>query len=77
MGQHPPAPRGHVQEELHECQQVVVVIRCSTQGAAQLPELRGNQCLNLGPSCPLPPPLLSSTCPLAVPIASAPVLGYG
>ena len=23
---HPPAPRGHVQEELHECQQVVVVI---------------------------------------------------
>ena len=36
-----------------------------------------NQCLNLGPSCPLPPPLLSSTCPLAVPIASAPVLGYG
>lgn len=24
--EHPPAPGGHVQEELHECQQVVVVI---------------------------------------------------
>lgn len=23
--EHPPASRGHVQEELHECQQVVVV----------------------------------------------------
>lgn len=41
--QYPPAPGGHVQEELHECQQVVVVIRRSTQGTAQLPELWGER----------------------------------
>lgn len=48
MGQHPPAPGAHVQEELHECQQVVVVIRGPTQGAAQLPELRGTEGIQLG-----------------------------
>lgn len=26
VNEHPPAPGSHVQEELHECQQVVVVI---------------------------------------------------
>ena len=41
--QYPPAPGGHVQEELHVCQQVVVVIRRSTQGTAQLPELWGER----------------------------------
>lgn len=37
--EHSPAPGGHVQEELHEGQQVVVVIRHPAQGTAQLPEL--------------------------------------
>ena len=60
MGQHPPAPRGHVQEELHECQQVVVVIRCSTQGAAQLPELRGAQRASSLASRGRAPPTLTS-----------------
>ena len=40
---HPPAPGRHVQEELHERQQVVVVIRCPAQGTAQRPELRGQR----------------------------------
>lgn len=43
--QHPPAPGRHVQEELHEGQQVVVVVRHPAQGAAQGLELwdRGTQ----------------------------------
>lgn len=43
--EHPPAPGGHVQEEVHERQQVVVVIRHLAQGAAQLLELWGEQAL--------------------------------
>lgn len=39
--EHPPAPGGHVQEELHERQQVVVVIGHLAQAAAQLLELWG------------------------------------
>lgn len=39
--QDPPAPGGHVREELHKGQQVVVVIGHLTQGTAQRPELWG------------------------------------
>lgn len=41
---HPPAPGGHIQEELHKRQEVVVVIRHQAQGTAQLPELWGHRC---------------------------------
>lgn len=36
---HPPAPRGYIQEELHEGQQVVVMVRHPAQGAAKGLEL--------------------------------------
>jgi hypothetical protein len=38
---HPPAPGGHIQEELHEGQQVVVVVRHPGEGTAQWLELWG------------------------------------
>lgn len=38
---HPPAAGGHIRKELHDRQQVVVVIRHQAQGAAQLLELWG------------------------------------
>lgn len=59
--EHPPAPGGHIREELHEGQQIVVVIRHQAQGTAQLPELWGQPApQGVGEGAPLtsPPALL-------------------
>lgn len=79
-----PPPGTQTREELlfyapdYQCLTIAAIILFPPLG---IPALvfsgKVNQYLNLVASCPLPAPLLSSTCPLAVPIASAPVLGYG